>query len=199
MPQMPSEAMTPGMAPETAPAGLPQPGTSFQVRLLMLSLLLGQTQQTWKAPFESHLSPRPMIAPASTMPLDTDLPFPSSSLIQFPHLSRDFSYSLIWRMRNKPAEIPYLRHPCVAESCCLDLPQTHSHSFQGFTHGRKLQEGVPAPAPGPAASRRAEARPMPPLPPLPAGAPEPGAAAGAQVWTRSFETCQMGPLPVEDY
>jgi hypothetical protein len=31
MPEMPAEAMTPGMAPETAPAGLPQPGTSFQV------------------------------------------------------------------------------------------------------------------------------------------------------------------------
>lgn len=97
-------------------------------------------------------------------------------------------------MRNKPAELPYLRHPCVAESCRVDLPQTHSHSFQGFTHGRKLQEGVPAPAPGPAASRRAEARPMPPLPPLPAGAPEPGAAAGAQVWTSSYETRQMAPV-----
>ena len=30
-PERPAEAMTPGMAPETAPAGLPQPGTSFQV------------------------------------------------------------------------------------------------------------------------------------------------------------------------
>ena len=97
-------------------------------------------------------------------------------------------------MRKNPAEVPHLRHPCVAETCCVDVPQTHSHSFQGFTHGRKLQEGVPAPAPGPAASRRDEARPMPSLPPLPAGAPEPGAAAGAQVWTRSYETCQMDLL-----
>ncbi len=30
-PERPAEAMSPGMAPETAPAGLPQPGTSFQV------------------------------------------------------------------------------------------------------------------------------------------------------------------------
>ncbi len=32
-PERPAEAMTPSMAPETAPAGLPQPGTVLQVLL----------------------------------------------------------------------------------------------------------------------------------------------------------------------
>ncbi len=62
------------------------------------------------------------------------------------------------------------------------MPQSKPISFQGFTHGRKLAE-VPAPAPGPAASRRTGQLPMPPLPPLPAGAPEPGPVGGAQVCT----------------
>ena len=32
-PERPAEAMTPSMAPETAPAGLPQPGAVLQVTL----------------------------------------------------------------------------------------------------------------------------------------------------------------------
>ena len=40
-PEMPAnaEAMSPGMAPETAPASLPQPGTSFQVPSSTLTVL----------------------------------------------------------------------------------------------------------------------------------------------------------------
>ena len=47
MPEMPAEAMTPGMAPETAPAGLPQPGTSFQVCFHFDSAILTQGQGVW--------------------------------------------------------------------------------------------------------------------------------------------------------
>lgn len=53
MPEMPAEAMTPGMAPETAPAGLPQPGTSYQVACSLSTYY----QKRWEVPSPLNAQP----------------------------------------------------------------------------------------------------------------------------------------------